>query len=746
MLDLLDWDDAPASAVVQGGGERRSSSPATGPPRGFGRPRTASLASTAFSMLTEDDQCGDADLGDCAGGESEGDEGSEAGTGDGGDCGSISGTTGSDDAPPGLSYTSASERGSPSPSPPTPDPLDFDSLDEPLFAFPRSPTPVRKDPQSQALPSEPASARHADRAATSSPSCPFHTLSPCPPTPPRLPRPEGARALATSPWTGTRPASPRTHASAAAGGPPPREASPTQAQMDAFFGFVDRDADMRAVDEERARAKEAAHANAGDESASVCGDPASFREGAGDPDGVRTRAEADYTQGGHAEQAEDVPPAAKEAKRYFQLSPLPKDSLKTGMPHSAEERRLAIIDSLERLVFSVFQQLVDSVAPEPSDTPFSQPSAMWRKVTVVLAKRNGNCGADGPGDAPITRTQAIKFPRRYGHGGNLRLGGRELACLLKVIELILEGLKSGVVCTKRDLYYRDVGLFVKQYIVDSLIDDIAATLNVRRSELNVVATAKGLFAGGLSLVLYDGSELVGGERGALIPAGRSVGRLQTDNPKWILVIEKDATFHSLASSSLLDDAELGNGILLTGKGYPDLATRELLKRLSDELASTPIFALVDSDPHGLSILSVYKHGSSSQAHDSANLVVPRVQWLGVKGSEWDALGVGRDELLPLTKADRGKALAMLKKEGLPNEWRRELEYMLHLNRKAEIQVLCSSSPSSSSTAIQSSATQASPRGKPGQQLSRLVEYVKKALWLALDDVEDDVGTDGDGDA
>lgn len=46
-----------------------------------------------------------------------------------------------------------------------------------------------------------------------------------------------------------------------------------------------------------------------------------------------------------------------------------------------------------------------------------------------------------------------------------------------------------------------------------------------------------------------------------------------------------AVFHSLAGSTLLDDDELGAGILLTGKGYPDLATRELLKRLSDELPS-----------------------------------------------------------------------------------------------------------------------------------------------------------------
>lgn len=46
-----------------------------------------------------------------------------------------------------------------------------------------------------------------------------------------------------------------------------------------------------------------------------------------------------------------------------------------------------------------------------------------------------------------------------------------------------------------------------------------------------------------------------------------------------------------------------------------------------------------------------------------------MQWLGIKGTEWAALGVDRDELLPLTKADRVKALSILKKDNLPDAWR-----------------------------------------------------------------------------
>ncbi|BGP48432.1 endodeoxyribonuclease [Rhodotorula kratochvilovae] len=690
MLDLLDWDDLPAPVPAQRRREQRSSSPASASHRAFARPRTASLASTTFSMLTEHDQEHGGDPGKAAVGESDGELEGEVATSDADDHGTSSCASDSDDNLPELSFSSASERGSPSPSPPTPDPLDIDSLDEPLFAFSRSPTPVEKNSQTQALAWSAADTR--------------------------------AASLATG---------------------------PTQAQMDAFFGFVDPYAGMRASGEVREPEREGTQA----EHAREMGAGALVGAEEGDElDETADGAPAAATPAEGKEPEEDKPlAAAKDGKRYFQLAPLSKVSSETGLPLSAEERRLAIIDSLERLALSIVEQIVDSVTPEPRDAvsqSAKRPTPGWQKVTVVLAKRDGKNGGPGPDNPATTTTQAIKFPRRYGHGGNLRLGGRELACLLKVIEFILDGLKTGVVCTKRDLYYRDVGLFVKQYIVDSLIDDIAATLQVRRSELNVVATAKGLLAGAVKLVLLDGSELAGGEqarRGALIPAGQAIDRLELDDPKWVLVIEKDAVFHSLAASSLLNDAELGNGILLTGKGYPDLATRELLKRLSDALPSVPIFALVDSDPHGLSILSVYACGSYSQAHDAANLVVPRVQWLGVKGSEWDVLGVGRDELLPLAKADRAKALAMLRKEGLPCEWRRELEYMLHLNRKAEIQVLSSPSFSSpSAVAVSSGATQVLQHGNAQQQQpSRLVEYVKKALWLALDDADEEMDEDGD---
>lgn len=55
------------------------------------------------------------------------------------------------------------------------------------------------------------------------------------------------------------------------------------------------------------------------------------------------------------------------------------------------------------------------------------------------------------------------------------------------------------------------------------------------------------------------------------------------------------------------------------------------------IPSARFYALVDADPHGLDILSVYTHGSQATkfSHDHADLALgDRLEWMGVKASEW----------------------------------------------------------------------------------------------------------------
>jgi len=95
----------------------------------------------------------------------------------------------------------------------------------------------------------------------------------------------------------------------------------------------------------------------------------------------------------------------------------------------------------------------------------------------------------------------------------------------------------------------------------------------------------------------------------------------------------------------------------------------------------------------MGIMSTYKHGSINLGHEK-DIAVPSIKWLGVRSSDFlhdsDVIG-----LMALTKRDRRIAERMLgrQNEGIGElDWenmgcRRELQVMLMLNVKVEIQVL-----------------------------------------------------------
>ena len=61
--------------------------------------------------------------------------------------------------------------------------------------------------------------------------------------------------------------------------------------------------------------------------------------------------------------------------------------------------------------------------------------------------------------------------------------------------------------------------------------------------------------------------------------------------------------------------------------------------------------LVDSDPYGLKILTVYISGSKIMSHDSASLTTPDIKWLGVRPSDLDKYRIPEQCRLPMTEQD-----------------------------------------------------------------------------------------------
>lgn len=226
--------------------------------------------------------------------------------------------------------------------------------------------------------------------------------------------------------------------------------------------------------------------------------------------------------------------------------------------------------------------------------------------------------------------------------------------------------------TKRDIFYKHPKLFRSQRVVDRIVDDLAATFGAERGALGIVASAKGMVYG--DVVIGGRSFMM--EGGGIVVPGEIEGLVLGEEVQWVLVVEKEAVFRTLAYGGG------GRGIVITGKGYPDVATREVVRMLSEaktgEGRLLPVYILVDMDPYGIEIMATYKFGSVALAHENHRLAVERVEWLGVKSGDLVEVMRGADGgdgevegVMVLTDRDRRKAVGILGREWIHMvpEWR-----------------------------------------------------------------------------
>ncbi|KAL4078058.1 DNA topoisomerase IV alpha subunit [Scleroderma citrinum] len=311
------------------------------------------------------------------------------------------------------------------------------------------------------------------------------------------------------------------------------------------------------------------------------------------------------------------------------------------------------MECIESFALDILEKLVGSTSRSNELTPpftgtFDDPQSRYGRLEIAISCRRRE-GSD---------RRILRYPM-----GARTPSSRRIAQLLCVMNHVHQALDKGVSLTKRDLYYRDVALFRSQTIVDRLIDDLAATLKQDRADLNIRATSKGLICGsGLLIHLVEGGALrLNDCEGTLIPPGENIARFEIEGPiTWVLVVEKEAIFQTLCKLQFTKYPTLpGRGLIITGKGYPDLATRQMVKALSDHLPNIPIVALVDSDAYGLDIMSVYKYGSQGLRHENEKLAAHRIEWLGIRASELSEFDIDLDMLIPITKHDEKKVHILL---------------------------------------------------------------------------------------
>jgi len=192
-------------------------------------------------------------------------------------------------------------------------------------------------------------------------------------------------------------------------------------------------------------------------------------------------------------------------------------------------------------------------------------------------------------------------------------GARSYAAIFAVLAFSHRVLLSGQIATSRELWYHyktSRECFKSQADCDRAVLDAAALLGVARHQLGIVGAAKGLFAGYFrfrplgSLMAWTECNASGGEGGGGGGGGTLIdSRWITEvmeiecagghRPRYVVVVEKECVFQRLLGDGLCDAA--GGVVLITGKGYPDLATRACLKALVDCWGVT-VLGLCDCNP------------------------------------------------------------------------------------------------------------------------------------------------------
>ncbi|CDS40721.1 meiotic recombination protein SPO11 [Echinococcus multilocularis] len=266
------------------------------------------------------------------------------------------------------------------------------------------------------------------------------------------------------------------------------------------------------------------------------------------------------------------------------------------------------------------------------------------QILVVLANRNETSGTD----------LGLDFLKKYNFRTN-RLQVHVSAQTSLFLSIVYKAVKNRSTVTKRSIYYENPRIFLKQAVIDRLLTRTCEYLRINRLDLNTVASSKSIAYG--DVWLRGEKDIVfsfkTSREGVSLPSLFLDVNDITCCANFIIVIEKDATFQTIMMSEFY--TEYQPCLLITSKGYPDLATRSFLCKLYQKYPKIPIFALVDADPHGFGIYLTYKYGSHNPALKSASgtvLGIPSLKLLGLLPSDTSMLQVKNQDLLQITKSDK----------------------------------------------------------------------------------------------
>ena len=202
-----------------------------------------------------------------------------------------------------------------------------------------------------------------------------------------------------------------------------------------------------------------------------------------------------------------------------------------------------------------------------------------------------------------------------------------------------------------DIYYQSLHLFSSQQASDRIITHLVTLLQCDRCELNIVASPRGLVCGALTIIPPTSAALeCAARQPTLIPPEISAGQgwsVDLHCPPHcpghtLLVVEKEAVLKHLVQQRCCSST-----IMLTAKGYPDLATRRLLQLVAAACAVTTV-GLFDGDPYGV---DVYRQFCGAGV---------AVEWIGVDVEDFQPES---NALVQLRNDERAKGVRLLRSLG-----------------------------------------------------------------------------------
>lgn len=250
----------------------------------------------------------------------------------------------------------------------------------------------------------------------------------------------------------------------------------------------------------------------------------------------------------------------------------------------------------------------------------------------------------------------------------------------------------------RDLFYHckhtiagtRENTFDEQTESDVIIEDLEVAIESLREELGLFAEPKGALVG--PMVIEDKGDTIDltkmGSGGYAVPSivEEDVIKIKKCTADFVLLIEKGAVWRRFNEDRFW---QRHNCLIVHGGGQPPRGVRRLLWRLNHE-RGLPVFVLVDNDPWGYYIYSVIKQGSISLAFESQRMAVPDAKFIGM--SSFDAAKFDIPPAVTIRVNDRDVRRAKEIRDYpwfQKKPWQREIDHMLKLGVKLELEALSS---------------------------------------------------------